>query len=92
MAELLSETRDGLLFLAFNRPDSRNALTFAMYEGLREACAGAPDDGSIKAVVIAGAGGRAFAAGTDMTQFRAFATPEAARAYEERMDAVLTAV
>ena len=92
MAELLSETRDGLLFLAFNRPDSRNALTFAMYEGLREACAGVPADGSVRAVVIAGAGGRAFAAGTDMTQFRAFATPEDAWAYEERMDAVLTAV
>jgi enoyl-CoA hydratase/carnithine racemase len=92
MSELLSETRGGVLHLTFNRPDSRNALTFAMYEGLKEACAGIPADGVIRAVVIAGAGGRAFAAGTDMTQFRAFATPEDAWAYEERIDSVLTAL
>ncbi len=92
MTELLSETRDGVLHLTFNRPESRNAMTFAMYDGLRAACAGVAPDGAIRAVVIAGAGGRAFAAGTDMTQFRAFATPEDAWAYEERIDAVLTAV
>lgn len=92
MSELLSDTRDGVLTLTLNRPDARNALTFAMYDGLRDACAMVPDDGSVRAVVIAGAGGRAFAAGTDMTQFRAFATPGDAWAYEERIDAVLTAV
>ena len=92
MSELLSEIRSGVLHLTFNRPDSRNALTFAMYEGVKEACASIPDDGAIRAVVIAGAGGRAFAAGTDMTQFRAFATPEDAWAYEARIDAVLTAL
>jgi enoyl-CoA hydratase/carnithine racemase len=92
MRDLLSETKDGVLRLTFNRPDSRNAMTFAMYEGLREACARVPPDGSVKAVIVSGAGGKAFAAGTDMTQFRAFETPEDAWAYEEKMDAVLTAV
>jgi enoyl-CoA hydratase/carnithine racemase len=92
MTEFLSETRDGVLFLTFNRPEARNALTFAMYEGLQAACSSIPDDGSVRAVVIAGAGGKAFAAGTDMRQFRAFATPEDAWAYEDRIDAVLTAV
>lgn len=90
--ELLSEVRGDTLWLTFNRPESRNALTFAMYEGLAEACRSVPGDGSLKAVVIRGAGGRAFAAGTDMTQFRAFDTEADALAYEARIDAVLTAV
>lgn len=92
MNELLYEVRDGVGRLTFNRPQARNALTFAMYEGLREICAAMPTDGSVKALILSGAGGRAFAAGTDMTQFRAFETAEDAWAYEDRMEAVLEAV
>ena len=90
--ELLHEIRDGILYITFNRPEARNALTYAMYDGLAELCAGVEGDGPVRAVVIAGAGGRAFAAGTDMTQFRAFDKPADAHAYEARMEEVLTAV
>jgi enoyl-CoA hydratase len=90
--DLLYEVKDSIGVVTFNRPDSRNALTFAMYERLREVCSAVPGDGSIRALVLRGAGGRAFAAGTDMSQFRAFETEEDAYAYEERIDAVLTAV
>ncbi|MBV8589803.1 MAG: enoyl-CoA hydratase, partial [Acetobacteraceae bacterium] len=39
MAEaLLYEIRDGIGFITFNRPEARNALTFAMYERLAEIC------------------------------------------------------
>ncbi|MEO1775098.1 MAG: enoyl-CoA hydratase [Pseudomonadota bacterium] len=92
MGELLHEVADGIATVTFNRPDSRNAMTFAMYEGLAEICGAVPTDGSVKAVILAGAGGRAFAAGTDMTQFRAFNAPEDALAYEHKMDGVLEAV
>jgi enoyl-CoA hydratase/carnithine racemase len=87
--DLLHEITDGIGWITLNRPEVRNALTFDMYEGLAEICAGAPTDGSVKAVVIRGAGGRALAAGTDMTQFRAFDEPEDAFGYEARMDHVL---
>ena len=90
--EIAYEVREGIGRLTFNRPQARNALTFAMYERLREVCSNAPLDGSVKAIILSGSGGRAFAAGTDMTQFRAFETPEDAWAYEERIDAVLSAV
>lgn len=89
---LLHEVRDGVARVTFNRPEARNALTFAMYEGLRAVCAEVPADGSVKALIVTGAGGRAFAAGTDMTQFRAFATPRDAWAYEARIEDVLRAV
>lgn len=90
--ELIKEVRGRTLWLSFNRPEARNALTFAMYGALAEACAGVPTDGRLGAVVIRGAGGKAFAAGTDMTQFRTFETPSDAAAYEERIEAVLEAV
>ena len=35
-AELLYETRGDVGWITFNRPQARNALTFAMYEGLAE--------------------------------------------------------
>ncbi|MGA9253787.1 MAG: enoyl-CoA hydratase-related protein, partial [Roseobacter sp.] len=91
-SELIEELRDGILWLTFNRPEARNALTFGMYERLAKVCATMPTDGSIRAVVISGAGGKAFAAGTDMTQFREFQTEQDALNYESQIDAVLEAV
>lgn len=91
-AELLYEVRGSTGWVTLNRPQARNALTFAMYERLAEICSGTPRDGSVTAIVITGAGEQAFAAGTDMTQFRAFSTPQDALDYEDRMDAVFDAI
>jgi enoyl-CoA hydratase/carnithine racemase len=90
--ELLYEVRDGIGLVTFNRPEARNALTFGMYDRLAEICSGVPKDGSVRALVITGAGGRAFAAGTDISQFRAFKTPEQGLAYERRADAIFLAI
>ncbi|GGC30194.1 enoyl-CoA hydratase [Siccirubricoccus deserti] len=89
---LLYEIRDGIGFVTLNRPQARNALTFPMYERLREIALGAAEDASLKAIVITGAGEKAFAAGTDISQFSNFRTPEDALAYEERIDRVLVAL
>jgi enoyl-CoA hydratase len=78
--------------VTFNRPQARNAFTFAMYERLAQICAAVDDDPSIRAMVLTGAGGKAFAAGTDISQFRAFETAEDALAYEARIDRVLSAL
>ena len=39
--ELLFEEREGIGLVTFNRPQARNALTFAMYEKLAEICSAA---------------------------------------------------
>ncbi len=88
-AELLHEVRDGIAFVTFNRPQARNAMTFPMYERLAAICADINTDDTIKALVITGAGEKAFAAGTDISQFRAFSTPQDALDYEARIDKVL---
>jgi enoyl-CoA hydratase len=90
--DILYEVRDGIATVTFNRPRARNAFTFAMYERLAEICAAADGDRTIRALILTGAGGKAFAAGTDISQFRAFDTPEDALGYEARIDRVLTAL
>jgi len=87
--DILFDLRDGIGRVTFNRPQARNAFTFAMYERLAEICAQANDDRSIKVLVFRGAGDKAFASGTDINQFRAFTTPQHALDYESRIDRVL---
>ena len=87
--ELLYRVQDGIGYITFNRPQARNALTFAMYEALAGIAA---DPAGVRALVIAGAGDKAFAAGTDIGQFRAFTGAEDAIAYEARLDRVLGAL
>ncbi|MGI3778319.1 MAG: enoyl-CoA hydratase/isomerase family protein [Janthinobacterium lividum] len=90
--ELLFDVRDGVARVVFNRPHARNALTFAMYERLAEVCAEVDADRGVRAMVLTGAGDKAFAAGTDIAQFRAFGSAEDALVYEARIDRVLSAL
>jgi len=88
--DLLYEVRDSIGRIIFNRPQARNSLTFGMYERLAAICEAAADDRSLKVLILSGAGDKAFAAGTDINQFRAFNTPQDAIGYEVRIDRVLT--
>ena len=87
--DLIYSVEDGIARLTFNRPQARNALTFAMYEQMAAICEAVNNDRSIKAMILTGAGDKAFASGTDISQFRAFKTAEDALEYEERIDRVL---
>lgn len=87
--DLLYEVEDGIGRITFNRPQARNALTFAMYERMAEICREANDDRGVRALILTGAGDKAFASGTDISQFRAFKSPEDALEYEGRIDRVL---
>jgi enoyl-CoA hydratase len=87
-AELIYEVADAVGVITFNRPAAHNALTFEMYDRLGEICATAPTDGTLRALIITGAGGRAFAAGTDIALFRDFRSGADGQAYEDRMERV----
>ena len=87
--DLLFALDDGIGRVTFNRPQARNAFTFEMYERLAEICERANRDHAIKVLLLRGAGDKAFAAGTDINQFRAFKTPQDALHYENRIDRVL---
>src|ERR1700691_6677920 len=87
--DLIYGVEDGIARLTFNRPQARNALTFAMYEQMAAICETINADRTIKAMVLTGAGDKAFASGTDISQFKAFKTAENALAYESRIDRVV---
>jgi enoyl-CoA hydratase/carnithine racemase len=80
--EILARRDGAVLTLTFNRPRARNALTWNMYERLHEACEEVDADPSIRVLVLRGAGGEAFVAGTDIAQFQAFRGAEDGLAYE----------
>lgn len=90
--ELLYVVHNGIGHATLNRPAQRNALTFAMYARLAEICRSMPTDGSVKALIVRGAGEKAFGAGTDISQFRDFKGAEDGLAYEARMAVILGAI
>jgi enoyl-CoA hydratase/carnithine racemase len=90
--ELLVDQKGPVRWITFNRPEARNALTWNMYERLAEACAAINADRSVRAVVFTGAGGKAFVAGTDISQFRAFKTEQDALDYEAKGNVVMSAI
>src|SRR5438067_4853785 len=75
--------------LTFNRPEARNAMTWDMYRALVEACDRVDADAAVRVFVLRGAGGKAFVAGTDISQFRDFHDRDEGIKYEERLDGVL---
>ncbi len=81
-------TRDGaIVTLTFNRPGTRNAMTWSMYERLQQVCEEVDGDDSVRVLVLRGAGGRAFVSGTDISQFKVFETAEEGIQYERNADA-----
>jgi enoyl-CoA hydratase len=83
------ETDGPLATLTFNRPDARNALTWDMYQALVDSCDRVDADAAVRVFVLRGAGGKAFVAGTDISQFQNFRDRDDGVRYEERLDHVL---
>lgn len=68
--ELLHEVTDGVARLTINRPERRNALSWDVITGLRDALARAKADDDTRVVVLTGAGDTAFCAGADLGGMR----------------------
>jgi len=85
---LLWEVRDGVSLLTFNRPKVLNALNAATIEELGDAVALVERDRAVKALVLTGAGEKAFIAGADIAAM-ATMTPAQARAFAERAHGIL---
>lgn len=68
---VLSEAvADGVVQITMNRPDRRNALDRATYQGLIDAIAAAEADAGVRTIVLTGAGG-CFTSGNDLKDFAA---------------------
>jgi enoyl-CoA hydratase/carnithine racemase len=79
--------RDGpIVTLTFNRPAARNAMTWGMYQRLYEVCEEVDADDTVRVLVLKGAGGKAFVAGSDISQFAEFKGSEDGLRYERDND------
>ena len=83
---VIVERSGAIVTLTFNRPEARNAMTWEMYERLYQTCEEVDGDDSIRVLVLKGAGGKAFVAGTDIGQFTEFKGGEDGLRYERDGD------
>ena len=66
---VLTETRGATAILTLNRPEKLNALNYALVDRLVQLLDTIESDAAIRAVILTGAGERAFSAGADITEF-----------------------
>lgn len=67
--KMLSAKGDGVGLVTFNQPEKRNAMSVEMWEGLGQILDDFADDDTVRVVVLAGAGTKAFVSGADISQF-----------------------
>ncbi len=65
---LLLEVKDGLAVLTINRPDKLNALNNEVMKEIKAAFEHIRENDEVKAVIVTGAGEKAFVAGADITE------------------------
>jgi enoyl-CoA hydratase len=73
---ILSEVKNGVMIITVNRPDKLNALNKQTIEELHETLAEAEHQHSIRAVILTGAGQKAFVAGADIAEFANYSVEE----------------
>ncbi|MBK9285541.1 MAG: enoyl-CoA hydratase/isomerase family protein [Sphingobacteriaceae bacterium] len=73
---ILSEIKTGVLLITINRPDKLNALNKQTIEELHETLVEAENTNEIKAIIITGAGSKAFVAGADISEFAHFSVEQ----------------
>jgi enoyl-CoA hydratase/carnithine racemase len=71
-ADLGVERRGGVLWLTIQREERRNAMNHAVLRAMGDAIDAAQSDRELRAIVITGAGQKAFCAGADLQNAQAF--------------------
>jgi enoyl-CoA hydratase/carnithine racemase len=81
---LIVEKQGPIGWLVFNNPARRNAISIDMWEGIPQALDRFEADPAIRAIVLSGAGDKAFVSGADISQFdQARADSAGVQRYEE---------
>ena len=65
---ILYEVRGSMALITIDRADKHNAISLATLDELQAAAAQAAADDAVRVITITGAGGRAFASGSDLTE------------------------
>jgi 1,4-dihydroxy-2-naphthoyl-CoA synthase len=88
-SKMLAEKQDGIGRMIFNNPERHNAVSLDMWDAAEEILNNFVEDESIRVVVLAGAGGKAFVSGADISKFDSErGSKEAVLNYNKRVGAV----
>jgi enoyl-CoA hydratase/carnithine racemase len=68
--KMISRKQDGVGWLILNNPERHNAISLDMWEAALEIMAEFGADPAVRAMVVTGAGGKAFASGADISKFK----------------------
>lgn len=83
---LIVETDGPIGRVILNRPEKRNAIGFEMWQGIGDAMETYAANPDVRVVVVSGAGGKAFSAGADISEFKQHrSSPEARERYDTAM-------
>ena len=86
--KMIVRTEDGVGWMIFNNPERRNALAYELRLAMLEILNSYAEDDAIRAVVMAGAGGKAFVSGADISEFEERrSSPEAIAEFNEVVSA-----
>jgi len=91
LANVLYTEKDGIAYVAVNRPKVLNALNMPTWVDLRTAFEHARDHAAVRGVILTGTGDRAFIAGADinaLAHFAAFEAAESSRFGQEVLDLI----
>ena len=84
---ILAERAGAVAIITLNRPEKLNALSFGLARELDEALTGYEKDDAVKAVILTGAGERAFSAGADIHEMADMSSEELAQRQAFRNEA-----
>ena len=87
---ILARKEGAIGWLVFNNPERRNAVSLEMWQAIAAVLDDFSGDGSVRAVVLTGAGDKAFASGADISQFEKHrATAEDVQRYDQTSGAAM---
>lgn len=90
--EIILDREAPIAVLTLNRPHHYNALTWKMYDRIIEICAEVEADSEIRVMIVRGTGGKAFASGTDISQFEQVQGAQGGLDYERRVEKSISAL
>src|SRR3982751_6602368 len=68
--KMMSRVENGVGWMIFNNPERHNAISLEMWETALDIMAGFGADPAVRVMVVTGAGGKAFASGADISEFK----------------------
>jgi enoyl-CoA hydratase/carnithine racemase len=67
--KMIARKENGIGWMIFNQPEKRNAVSFAMWQAIPKIVADYEADPAVRVIILAGAGGKAFVSGADISEF-----------------------